>query len=1018
MKTFFITIFLAISFLTIGQKDQYLFQNFTIKDGISNNVINCIIQDHRGFIWLGTNDGLNRFDGRVFKAYRHIPGNKNSISGNIIRDIYEDKNHVLWIATEDGGITVFDPMKEESSAYVQYRYASQDANSIPNNFVTSIVEDGRGKMWIGTQGNGIVLFDKNKKTFSEKFNDKPKNIMKLFKVSDDELWVGRQGGGLLKINTKDGTASQDVRYTDFYKQLPHMVITSFFKESDNRYWIGSWDKKLYIIDGEYKEEILDHGNGYTDDVASCFIDFDGNNIWIGGEKNGIQIWDTKTKQFIGKLLKRENQNALLSNTIKCMMKDKVQGVWIGTDRGLSYINPRQKKFIQQFVLSSPEDDVIVYDMYFHTSKEIWIGTNKGLVKYNTDRNTSSLVSLTFKGIPLSLTKIYKASTGDIYFGTDFSLFLYKDNKLALLPNTEADKVIYDIISSRIVDIAEDTIDGHRCLIALPYGHFLCYYDFVEKKWYSRLTPNKSVISKLGLRDNLIKKIYKNQDKIILANTKGGIGVWNKINKVNYIVNNPAINGLNNNHIADIVPCNGLLYISTYGGGLHQSDPKLQIISHIPFSPNLLEGISTDRYNQLWMVSGGTVYRLNNHNNSIVKYSLPDSKNTGGVSGKIYQDDTKQLYVCGNNYFIKIESDSFSNDDQSGHLVFSDFKIHNRAFPHLLGDKTIYLKHNQNNIKVEFAVPGIEIGKPIMYAYSIDALHNDWVDIGTQNYIDFSNAAPGKYAIKIKYSYISGIWHDADKILTIDIALPFYKQWWFILLMVMCTLSLIYFIYKLRMRQLKMQQEMRNKISQDLHDHVGARLTGITMYSKVAQIHFDNNQQDELKNLLNIIDTTAKDTISDINDIVWSIKPENDNVEGMLNRMKALLANILPVCNIDYEFLYDDAILKLPLDMALKKNIFLIFKEAINNIVKHADADKVLVKFSLSSKQLLLVIHDNGQGFTAANGQINMGGNGIDNMKKRVAEHFGIFSVDSSVKGTTINVEIPLNNNKLVFNNKK
>lgn len=980
-----------ISYL-FGQLADEDFTLITSENGLSNNQVNVILQDHKGFLWLGTNDGLNRYDGQTIKVFNKQSKIKNGIGGNIITDIIQDADHKLWIATQDGGISVFDPYSASELKFRHFKHNKSDTTSIPTNFITTLLDDGNGLIWFGTEGHGVLAMDKKSGKIIHKIAVNARNIIKLFKGPKDEIWVGRQGGGLLKINVKTGSASQDVRYLDFYKNLPHMVITSFLKVDDG-YWIGSWDKVIYHIDDKDKEIIINKSSGFQQDIVNAFLNTD-THIWIGGE-NGIQLYDKTTKRFYKIISQPGNKYPITKNMVKCLFHDRNGIVWVGTSKGLLQYDRNAKTFDQIFL--DEHQELKIYDVSFYDESRIDFATDKGIYSYFPLTRKIHLHKYYFEGQKLIVSKIYRTKNRKTFLGTNRSLFALENNELKMLKNTNEDEVMYNIIASRIIDIEEVKIKGEQCLITVPYGHYFTYYNFNKSQWYSRLTKGINVISQFGIKDNLIKDVLVDSNTILFSTVKSGINVYQ--NDTSFVVNTENNKVLQTNNISQVIRYKKGYIISTFGGGIYLADEKFKNLSLLPLSPNLNEGIYFDG-ELLWLISNGNLFQYHLTKQFIRKIMLPDKYKSGGISGKIYCDQKGTIYVLGQNYFIPINS-NFEWETQFYNMTITDIKVGNSTINYSKGNK-IFVPYDKNNIKFEFSVPHYSGSEEIKYSYKIPELSNEWIDINDKQFLEFYNMNSGKYRLNVRYSNINGLWNEYPQSVEFEIGLPVYKQWWFILILTITSGASIVYIYQEKLKNEKIQNTIRNKISQDLHDQVGATLTGINIYSKLAKNKVDETGNIDLHNLLEKISSSAQNTITDINDIVWAINPHNDSFEGIVNRMQTLMQSVFHPNNIQYEFSFNEALFKRPMDMSLRKNLFLIFRELINNILKHSACTFVLVDLNLVSNELILTIVDDGKGFDYENAlqKPSMSGNGLKNIMLRVKENEGNVEVlSNTIKGT-------------------
>ncbi len=997
------------------------FQKLTTENGISHNKINRILQDKRGFIWIGTDDGLNRYDGNKFLVFRNNPSDSTSLTGNIITDILEDKQGVLWIATADGGLASYDYRLPPREQFHQYRHSDEDSFSIPVNIINGLLEDEKGYLWLATSGFGLLRFDKQNRKFQQPFKDRARTVLDLALDKDGVIWAGRQGGGLLRIQAESLRAEVDDRYDDVYTKLPHMVVTSVFRDSKNNMWLGSWDKLVYKYAGNEKNvsNLQPDKLQIDSDDALSFAEDASHRIWIGGRTGGVYIFDPASKQYFHYNHDPARDGTLADNQVNCVYIDRSGVAWLGTNRGVSVYDPDQQQFVQTFL---PDQDrkhkIIIYDFYRKPNGELMIGTSDGLFIQQLNGSMKHL-PLTFGGSQLSITRFYKSSSGQLYLGTDVSLFLFdeKNGKLNRLPNTENDVVMNRIIESRVVSVQESKIGNHAVLLVAPYGHFFTYYDFVTKKWVNRQDSVIKPIETFNLKDHLIRKFYQSRKGTIwIATSRFGLGEWHNGMPIAYYSNRPNKAGtLTNNNVFDICEdVNGNLWVSTYGGGLHYFNTSTKEFQQVPSSYNLAEGIQLDSKQNLWMIANGALHKFDIHSRSFTSYQLPDLEKTGGPSGYIYKDELGKFYVAGLNYFIRFHPDSIREIAHEPRVYLTDFKIFNESYSHLLSEKEIRLKYNKNYLSFEFSAPTFSSGHPVQYAYLLQGVDPTWKESGSQNVANYTNLGGGDYVFKVRATTKPGVWSNEITSIHIKILPPFWNTLWFYAIVVLISTGAVFAMYRYRINELLKRQAIRDKIAQDIHDNVGSTLSSISVYSQVAKIQNSKGNTKALDDILVKIAAASSEMISDMNDIVWTINPRNDSMEKIVQRMESYARPLLNAAEIHFMLHCDPTVLPINLDMASRKNFYLIFKEAIHNGLKYAQCKKMEVTIKRKNHRVELIVKDDGIGFNQstieAKAAQSLSGNGLRNLRMRTGEMKGECTIESAPgKGTMVSLRFPYPN---------
>jgi ligand-binding sensor domain-containing protein/signal transduction histidine kinase len=970
-------------------------------------------------MWFGTDDGLNRYDGNKFVVFRNVPSKASSISGNIITNLLEDKQGIIWIATSDGGLTKYDHRASPDKQFRQFKHSLSDSSSIPVNIINALIEDQFGFLWLATSGHGVLRFNKQ----TEEFQAASGNARTALALCMDEkgmIWVGREGRGLLKINPQTLDVETDERYNNVYVKLPHMVVTSLFRDSRNHIWLGSWDKVVYRYNSHLKcEETFSHGpSPYSfgmDDPIS-FAEDQRRRVWIGGKYGGLYIFDPITTNFYHYQHDPARDGTLADNQVNTIYLDRSGITWIGTNAGLSIHNPAEQQFEQTFLPQTGRQRLTVYDFFEADDDALLIGTSNGIYRNEAD-GTLHHIPLLYKGKQLAATKFYRAKDKTVYLGTNLTLFKFDpaSNALTLLPNTEKDVVMSRIIESRVVSVAEDTIEGHPVLLVSPYGHYLAYYDFTLGHWVSREDTVRRIVNRLNMRDYMVRKIFKTRNgNIWLANTKAGLGEWvnNSFPSVQYHTNVPNQSGsISNNQVYDIAEAGGgNLWVSTYGGGLHYFDTQKKKFLHIASSHNLSEGIQTDNDGNVWVIANGHLHKYDIRKRTYSTFQLPDIEKTGGIRGYIYKGRNGRLFVAGINYFISFDPKTVREVNMQPTVYFTDFKIFNTSYNHLLAEKKIELRHNQNFFSFEFAAPAFPTN--VQYSWQLEGVDRDWVNAGPQNTANYTNLSGGDYVFKVRATSRPGVWSNQIAMIRVRIIPPFWKTPLFFIVCGLLVAGAIYAIYRYRINELLKRQAIRNKIAQDLHDNVGSTLSSISVYSQVAKIHNAQGNRLDLQGVLLKIADTSSEMISEMNDIVWTINPRNDSMEKILQRMESFAKPLLHTQNIQFRFQYDPAVMTLNLEMEKRKNFYLIFKEAVNNALKYSGCKKMDVFVHYRNRQLELVVQDDGIGFDQQTVETksaqSLSGNGLHNMERRAKEMHGWCIIQSQPgRGTTVHLRFPV-----------
>lgn len=483
-----------------------------------------------------------------------------------------------------------------------------------------------------------------------------------------------------------------------------------------------------------------------------------------------------------------------------------------------------------------------------------------------------------------------------------------------------------------------------------------------------------------------------------------------------------------------------MWVGTNGGGLNRLCISKGSFEHIGTTeglPNMVVyGILADEDKQIWMST----------NNGIACLKPQYTYNTAGKPEKIsekkfryyYEEDGLQSNefnryayckaVDGMLFFGGVKGFNYFNPREvTGNrvipnVVITDFKIGNKPVsfitenkylqrgerqvltkPVFLTDK-IKLPYSANMVSFDFASLDFASPEKNLYEYKLEGFDKEWIQSGSMHSATYTNLDPGKYIFTVKGSNSDGIWNKRGTSIQLTILTPWYKSWWYRATLVGVITSLVVFFFRYRLQQKLKLYKIRNNLASDLHDEIGSTLSGVYIYSEVAQKTTpDNNFQ--TKNYLKQISADAGNMIDALNDIVWTVVEKNDRFQNIINRMRSVAVEIFEAKGYQLHLEFDEQLNLLKLGMEVRKNFYLIYKEAVNNAAKYADGKNVWIKLVYTKPFISLSVKDDGKGFAFGN---NRSGKGLANMQRRASELKGKFEIISSEgNGTLIQLVFPI-----------
>jgi ligand-binding sensor domain-containing protein/two-component sensor histidine kinase len=974
-------------------------------------------------MWFGTEDGLNRYDGYNFTIFKHDLQDSNSISDNYITAIFEDRSGILWIGTKNGGLNQFN---QKTDRFKHWINIPDDSTSLSSNHILSIFENRSNQLWIGTYLGGLNLFNRKTGKFKRWISD-PKNnnsishnsVITIYESpysKDDMLWLGTwQGLDLFDI--RRNTFKSWFNDTDNPESINNDHIWTICEDPSDQgcsLWLGTLDglnifdreKETFTHNFHYKNVLMD-----TKIILSIFTD-SYHTTWIGTRK-GLHYFNHSNGN-IESLAFLSEDHILKNETINSIYEDLSGVVWIGTlGNGLYKASRKTKKFkqyskIPHNVISLSNKSVWAINQTSDGS--LWIGTEKGLNKM--DRNTGIFKHWYYNPKKPNYLKhnfiwsICVDQNDILWIGTDggglnrfnpktgqFRYWLNNPNNMNSLSSNSVSTVYLDKYG--IVWL------GTR------NGGLNCFHP--KNETFKHWLPDENKLHTLSHRN--VWSIYEDRKGILWVGTYGG-GI-NQFNKkkgafIHWKHNPDDQYSLSNNNILSIYESKaGILWIGTMDG-LNQFDQlNKKFISYKEkdgLPNNVIYGILEDDHGNLWLSTNKGISKFNPKSEQFRNYDIKDGLQSNEFNaGAYYLNSNGEMFMGGINGFNVFHPDSIKDNLYIPSLEFTDFKIFNKsvkikqnspleaALSHV---QEINLSYRHSVFSFEFAALDYNASEKNRYAYMMEGFDQNWIYCGNRRLATYTNLDPGEYIFKVKGSNNDGIWNEQGRSVKIIISPAFWQTFWFKLVIAVVIVTIIFIIYKYRISKILEIERMRTRIASDLHDDIGSTLTRISLHSEIINSNPDLNK---IKSSSKKIGMMSREIISIMSDIVWAIDARNDNMKDLIDRISDFALNMLSARDIKLNFSHNglDPYKKIPIDF--RQNIYFIFKEAINNIVKHSNASQVTIRLLNNSTQFVMKIHDNGKGFKKRS---NKRGHGLRNMGMRAKRIGANFDIDTN-HGTTI-----------------
>lgn len=838
-----ILLLLFIVTYSVAQDDIVLFKHITTNEGLSQSTITSILQDDDGFMWFGSQDGLNRYDGKSIKVYRNDPSNKKSLSHNFIHTLFKDRDGDIWIGSDQGGLIFFD---KEADTFTSYKYLSIDSSTF-NNRVNSIAQDRDGNLWIGTFGDGLKHFNVKNKKFTDFIHD-PKDPSSLSNnyVSDilidknGNTWISTFYGGL---NLFDVTAQNFTRFKydpNNHRSLGRNDISSILEDSRGNIWIGSDGGGLNLLDVKngtftrYQHRDNDPYSLAHNDVLSLAEDAKGN-LWVGTRNGGISIMQGKSDHFVNVKYDENNDNSLNNNSVYALLKDKHGNMWVGTySGGVNFANGIGQKFKyyrnDKNNTNSLTNNNVLSIMQGHAGN-IWIGTDGGgLNIYNPERNEFRVMK---KG-PGSINSdfvldVLEDSDQNIWIGNfkgGLDYFIRKENRIVnfrLDPGSPGPNV--ETIGQIIEDQTGDVWVG-------TYGTGVSRY-IKETNTFEHFNPDPSVPGSISYP--VVFALYEDKKGNIWAGTAGGgLNLFDRNSKTFTCFKHDSKDpqSISSSLINAIYEdSKGVLWVGT-NGGLNKFNAETKTFTRFNESDGLpnevIYGIEEDGSGNLWLSTNKGLTKFNIDRKTFRNYDTSDGLQGNSFNRmSSFKNARGEMFFGGLNGFNVFHPDSIVDNPVVPEVYITNFEIfnapvsvHEKNSPlrtSITRTKEIILSYKQSVFSFEFAALNYTSPEKNQYAYKMEGFDKDWIYTKTNKAI-YTNLDPGDYIFRVKASNNDGVWNAEGASLIITITPPFSQTWAFKLIVAFALIGGVYCVFRIRLsiinkQKIALEKEVRRQTSE-------------------------------------------------------------------------------------------------------------------------------------------------------------------------------------------------------------
>ena len=1005
-------------------------KTYTTADGLARDQASRIVRDSQGLLWFCTVEGLSRFDGYKFTNY----GIDQGLPNRQVNDFLETRGGVYWVATQ-GGLSRFNPgaasqpsregNRSHDPRFILYRLGD-DAGS---QAITALYEDQAGTVWCGT-GGGLYRLDQKNGQWLASFVElrrpgSPKlavasivvdrrgsvwistwealycrrldgmteryateaglpaqnfTTSSLLEDREGRIWLGLNNGLYQIVSEPQPNRPVVARVYTTKDGLSGNSVSCLLQSSDGRLWVGTWDALSEFLpsaeqDGQRFMKYTS-ANGISE-VVSLAEDGDGN-LWIGTESHGV------LKIVRSGFVTYNEADGLGGTRIGAISADRAGELCVFSGgAGKGFINRFDGQRFAAIELTLPKGIVNptwgwYQNMFEDEQGEWWMSTGEGLVRYPKLSRLEQLTHAIPRAIYTTrnglggneMFRLFEDSRGDVWIGTidsgHNSLNRWERSTQTFHQYTKEDglpeysKEVVTAPTAFCEDAAGNLWIGfyHGGVARYRDGHFTFF------------------ASADGLPSGFIRALYLDHaGRLWIATAEGGVArLDNPATEHPQFIRYSTADGLSSNQATCITEDQwGRIYVGT-GRGVDRLEPASAHIRHYTTADGLARNFVNvsfrDRNGALWFGGLDGLSRL------IPEPDRPESSPPIRIGALRIGGVQQQLSELG-------------EAEVSG----------------------LSLNANQNDLQIEFSGMSFAPGELLRYQHKLEGADRDWSALTDQRSINYANLAPGSYRFLVRAVTADGTFSQSPATVTFRILPPIWQRWWFLTVGVLVVVASTYTLYRYRVRQLIELERVRTRIATDLHDDIGASLSRMAILSEVVK------RQDEVKSgtsrrMLTEIADSARGLVDAMSDIVWSIDPQRDDLRSVSARIRQFASDVLEARGIKWELKLPPELETVKLNAEQRRQLLLIFKEALNNVVRHAECVNVTLSLALEGRALAAEVRDDGRGFQlegtdqfSGNGR---GGNGLKNMRARVAQLGGEISIASLPgQGTCLTFKVPL-----------
>ena len=962
------------------------FEVITTREGLPVNTVLSATRDRAGFMWFGTRQCPVRYTGASFQPF--VKPETYLITG-----LAADSSNALWVSSDRNGICRIDPNTMAMECLPET--GSGDVETTGDFFI-----DRLGYGWYSTR-DGVVRVNLDTRQ-RKHYKFKPSTFVwmkaSFAEGGDGTLWIVGRDNGLFRYN-REQDSLECVFGTDCpEKRGSGMLLSRAIVDAFGIVWIGTYNHGLIRYDPMLNTFAELPTGRRSNSVTALAEGTDENGramLWVGDDQGlGVYRPDQQQFYFFAPILSRPYE-------VNYIYRDADEIVWVCTSDGIIKYHPKSNMIqslpIPEGMVSFP---VTVNVVLPHPLKKeiVFLGlSHTGMLRW--DRTTNAFTLIKYPGDVRAETRwMAPRNDGTVWIGVN--RWDYKQPGI----------FVYDLKQERFVrQPAERITNTHFSVPFFMYGAFdkdrLFTGNSDEGVRITDLTTLQNITPwdtasqrKLLRNNNLINDMVLDRSGQLWLGTFSGVyrdsaGILVRADSPGMTLHDPAVNTL-------LEDRQGNLWAARWGSVTKRSPEGITSVvltMNNGFYDRELAGLAEDYLGSIWIGNYEGLYCFKPSTGHVTRFSMNDGLISNNTLRRLFMSrDGKEVFVGQKNGINVVKVEQVMRPFEAPAVAVSSFRVHEQE-RYVAYDQPIRLSPADNAFRVDFIALNYRKEQDNAYAYYLEGFDKRWNYSGTQHVAYYTNLSPGEYTLHLKAGDALGNWNPEAVKLRFVVLPAFYETIWFRVLAVAVVLGLLYGLYRYRINQLLRLQKVRNRISADLHDELGSSLSGIGIMGTLARKGLPSEHPS-----LPFVDRMVEEVhqiSGSLDDIVWNISPKNDALSSLIARMTRYASELFEARQIAYDLFMPEAHETIKLSMEQRRNFYLAFKEAVNNLIKYSKCTHASVSITVERHTLIMIIRDNGVGFDTEQATDR---NGLENLRSRAKTLGGSVNIDSKPgKGTTI-----------------